>query len=168
MLSRNFKFNEQSIISIPSSFVRILQYAAPAWSPYQKNDIAIIEKIIKRATKLVPCLKNLLYDQILKQLTLTTLKIRRLGGDLIQYFKFDRGINIANWQRSNTTVPAASLTLRGPSHRLRRQSTTHCNQTENLFLNRIVPLRNDLPEAIIHSTIKYFNCLQPYCIPELP
>ena len=46
-----------------------------------------IEKIQKRATKLVICLKNLPYVERLKQLKLPTLKYRRLRGDMIEVFK---------------------------------------------------------------------------------
>jgi len=57
------------------------------WCPYKKSDIEIIEKVPKRATKLIISLKHLSYSERLKQLQLPTLKYRRLRGDMIQVFK---------------------------------------------------------------------------------
>jgi len=55
--------------------------------PYKKCDIEIIEKVQKRATKLIISLKHLSYNERLKQLQLPTLKYRRLRGDMIKVFK---------------------------------------------------------------------------------
>ena len=51
------------------------------------GDIEVIEKIQKRATKLVIQLKNLPYTERLKELDLHTLKYRRIRGDMIEIFK---------------------------------------------------------------------------------
>ena len=37
-----------------------LEYAAPAWSPYRKKDIGVLEKVQRRATKVVPSIRNLI------------------------------------------------------------------------------------------------------------
>ena len=50
----------------------------------QKGDIEAIEKVQKRATKLVTLLKKLPYQERLLQLNLHTLKYRRLRGDMIE------------------------------------------------------------------------------------
>jgi len=47
----------------------------------QKGDIELIEKVQKRATKLIISLKHLTSTEKLKQLQLPTLKYRRLRGD---------------------------------------------------------------------------------------
>ena len=60
-----------------------LEYANSVWCPYKKGDIAGIEKVQKRATKLVISLKHLSYIERLRRLKLPTLKNRRLRGDII-------------------------------------------------------------------------------------
>ena len=48
----------------------------------------MLEKIQRRATKLIPGLRDLRYEERLKECGLTTLETRRLrGGDQIEVFK---------------------------------------------------------------------------------
>ena len=47
----------------------------------------MIEKVQRRATKLLPDIKNLPYDDRLKTLNLPTLKYRRLRSDLLHLYK---------------------------------------------------------------------------------
>jgi len=37
-----------------------LDYCCPVWSPYRKGDIEALEKVEKRATKMIPALKTFL------------------------------------------------------------------------------------------------------------
>jgi len=52
-----------------------------------KNDIKEIEKIQKRATKLIISLKNKPYKERLMHLKLPTLKFKHMRGDMIEVFK---------------------------------------------------------------------------------
>ena len=58
-----------------------------AWRPYRKKDIDMLERIQRRATKIIPELKDLSYEEHLKECGLTTLETRRLRGDQIEFFK---------------------------------------------------------------------------------
>ena len=51
------------------------------------KDRIVIERVQRRATKLVGSLNSLSYEQRLSYLNLTTLELRRIRGDLIQVFK---------------------------------------------------------------------------------
>ena len=57
-----------------------LEYCIQAWSPYLRKYINMLEKIQRRATKLIP---NLTYEERLEECGLTTLDTRRLEGDQI-------------------------------------------------------------------------------------
>jgi hypothetical protein len=46
-----------------------------------------IENVQRRATKQVPTLKNMEYNERLKKLKMPTLKYRRMRGDMIEVFK---------------------------------------------------------------------------------
>jgi hypothetical protein len=63
-----------------------LEYASNVWSPYKKKDIEVIENVLKRATRMLPQMKNL-SEERLKQLKMPTLKFRHMRGDMIEAFK---------------------------------------------------------------------------------
>ena len=60
-------------------------------NPYLKKDIECIEKIQKRAIKLVHGFDKMPYEQRLKALELYSLQRRRLRGDLIETYKIHTG-----------------------------------------------------------------------------
>ena len=53
------------------------------WRPYHKKDIDTLECLQSRATKIIPELKDLGYEERLTECGLTTLETRRLRGDQI-------------------------------------------------------------------------------------
>ena len=89
IIKRNFiHFSSNTFIQLYKSIVRPhLDYANSVWHPYKVGDIEDIEKVQKRATKLVISLKKLPYKDRLEHLQLVTLKYRRLRGDMIEVYK---------------------------------------------------------------------------------
>ena len=84
IIKRNFIYlDKESFVLLYKTMVRPhLEYANSVWCPYKKGDIELVEKVQKRATKLVISLKHLPYMERLKRLNLPTLKYRRLRGDM--------------------------------------------------------------------------------------
>ena len=64
-----------------------LEHCIQAWRPYRKKDIDKLERIQRRATKIILELRDLSYESCLLQCSLTTLETRRLRGDQIEVFK---------------------------------------------------------------------------------
>ena len=82
----------QGCVLGPKAIVRPhLEYCIQAWSPYLRKDIDMLEKMQRRATKLIPGLRYLRYEERLKECELTTLETRRLRGDQIEVFKILNG-----------------------------------------------------------------------------
>ena len=82
------------ILLLYKSLVRPhLEYCVQAWRPDLQRDIDLIERVQRRATKLIPNLKNKSYEDRLKHLDLTTLETRRLRGNLIEVFKIFKGFD---------------------------------------------------------------------------
>ena len=93
MIRRNISYKDKSlIVPLYTAIVRPhLEYCIQAWSPYLRKDIDMLEKIQRRATKLIPGLRDLRYEERLKECGLTTLETRRLRGDQIEVFKILNG-----------------------------------------------------------------------------
>ena len=69
-----------------------------SWGPHVEyvkktvsSNLGMLEKIQRRATKLIPELRYLRYEERLKECGLTTLETRRLRGDQIEVFKILNG-----------------------------------------------------------------------------
>jgi len=88
LIKRNFiHMDYNTFCLLYKSLVRPhLEYAHSVWYPYKKGDIVEIEKVQKRATKLIISLKTLHYKERLRKLKLPTLKYRRLRWDMIEVF----------------------------------------------------------------------------------
>ena len=128
------------------------------WNPYTKREINILEKVQERATKLVPSVRHLRYEDRLKAIGLTTLKERRSRADLIEFYKIKTGLSEVSWHNPNrsggfTDGEGPASGLRGSRFRIARQLTR--NQHRHNFLpNRIVNLWNSLPESVVESKSK--------------
>ena len=72
-----------------------LDYYVQAWRPHYRKGIDKLEKMQRRATRMVEGLGEYSYEDRLRILGLTTLETRFLWADLIEVFKILRGF--ANW-----------------------------------------------------------------------
>ena len=88
-IKRNFKYMDNfTFLTLYKSLVRShLEYSGSIWSPYTKGLIESIEKVQRRATKIMPNLKYLPYEDRLKALKLPALIYRRFRGDMLETYK---------------------------------------------------------------------------------
>ena len=95
MIRRTFTCkDEQTIIQLYKSLFRPhLEYCVQAWRPYLTQDIEMFEKVQRCATKMVYGFNDLIYEQRLRRLDITTLETRRLRDDLIEVFKTIKGFD---------------------------------------------------------------------------
>jgi len=94
VIKRTFNtLNKEVFLSLYSTYIRPhLEYCIQVWAPYFKKDIDVLEKVQRRATKLVRCVKNLSYEQRLEYLGIYSLSRRRQRGDLVETYKILRNI----------------------------------------------------------------------------
>ena len=92
LIRRNIVYKEKEpIIPLYKTIVRPhLEYCMQAWRPYRKKDIDMLERVQRRATKMIPKLRNISYEMHLKECRLTTLETRRLR-DQIEVFNILNG-----------------------------------------------------------------------------
>ena len=157
LIRRTFTcLDEETFLLLYKSLVRPnLEYANSIWSPYKIKDITAIENVQRRATKLIPSLKELEYEERLKKLKLPKLKYRRTRGDMIEAYKLTSGIydkSLPNLLTYNT-----SSVTRGHNKKLAIQ---RCNKIirSNFFTQRIAPIWNNLPNSVVNApTIQTFE-----------
>ncbi|XP_069187363.1 uncharacterized protein [Procambarus clarkii] len=77
----------------------ILEYAAPARSPYLVKHKTKLEKVQRYATRLVPELRGMNYEERLLELQLTILQDRRVREDMITTYKILKGTDRADKER---------------------------------------------------------------------
>ena len=94
LIKRTFTYlNRDILVKLYKSLVRPhLEYGNIIWYPLLKKHSIAVERVQRRATKLLRECKNLSYMQRLKYLNLHSLKGRRIRGDLIVTYKIFNGI----------------------------------------------------------------------------
>ena len=93
VIRRSFDhLSEKMFVILYKSLVRpILEYGHSIWQPSEKGLCCDIEKVQKRAIKMLGHLKDKPYCERLKKLKLPSLEFRRLRGDMIETYKFLHG-----------------------------------------------------------------------------
>ena len=91
-IKRTIKYKEKEmIVPLYTALVRpLLEYGNVIWSPRFVGDNKLVEGVQRRATKLIPSIKDLEYMARLEELKLPSLEHRRRRGDAIQAFNWEK------------------------------------------------------------------------------
>ena len=156
MINRTFICKDKDIILfLYKSLVRPkLEYCIQTWCPYLQKDIQVLEKVQRRATRMIDGFSNVVYYERLKLLGLTTLETRRLRGDLLEVFKIFRGFDNID---KDIFFEMNKNDLRGHSWKLFKKRSK-LEVRKNFFSNRVVDEWNALPQEVIESlTVSAFK-----------
>ena len=124
-----------------------LEYCSTVWSPSSVAEVKKEESIQRRTTKMVNSVSENSYPARLRVLGMPTLEFRRLRYDMIQVFRFLRGIDKID--HSKLFELANDNRTRGHSLRLKKESKT--NLRKNSFTQRVVAPGNSLSEEIVSA-----------------
>ena len=165
MIRRNITYKEKSlIIPLYKAIVRPhLEYCIQAWNPHLRKDVDMLEKIQRRATKLIPELRDLTYEERLKECGLTTLETRRLRGDQIEVFKILNGYE--NIDSNIFFEIKESKITRGHNYTLvKKQSRLDVRKFS--FSQRTINIWNNLSTDCVHasSVIMFKNKIDKYLV----
>jgi len=159
LIRRSFTYMDLSLIkTLYTALVRPhLEYGNVVWHPFLKKDIELLESVQHRASKMIPSLKHLCYEDRLKAMDLPTLLYRRLRGDTIETYKYLHGeyqtdISFLPLRQSNNGV-----TTRGHCLKLMKKDCKTAVRA-NFLSYRIVNFWNSLREyAVTADSVNTFK-----------
>ena len=123
-----------------------LEYGQIIWSPHLIRQSKKIENVQRRATKIVPSLKDLPYENRLKKLKLPTLKYRRIRGDLINVYK------LLSYDDHCPLLPLHKSRYPTRGHDKKLQKNSHkCTLMKFSFSRRVTNMWNALKEVTTNA-----------------
>ena len=155
IIRRSFQFlSPQNCIPLYKSLVRShLDYASSVWSPlYKQKHIDALENVQRRATRQLPTLTKLSYEEQLIQHNLPTLAYRRIRGDMIEVYKIMNKIYDQNVTTIlKTRLESADRTSpRGHKYQLYIERVNK-NIRKQTFSIRILNTWNSLPREVAEA-----------------
>ena len=139
-----------------------LEYASVAWTAKFKYNQDQIERVQRRATKIVPEIKHQTYSERLQALELPTLLYRRKRADILQMYKFIHGFDFFDFERTceicEKPVFEWSLATQTRGHAYKLQHHLCGTTKKKSFFGRVVPLWNNLEMDTVNSdTVNTFK-----------
>ena len=142
--------NDEMFTNLYNTLIRpLLEYCVQAWSPHLKKDILLLENVQRRATKLVGRLRDMEYEDRLKELKLTSLEDRRIRGDMILTYRLINGMEKVDYHKF-FSLQNNHYNLRGHNQKIVK-TNVRLDVRKYFFSKRVIDKWNSLTEYEISA-----------------
>jgi hypothetical protein len=158
IITRTFEYKDKNtMLLLYKALVRPhLEYANQVWAPHTIKQRITLENVQRRFTRSIPGLKNLEYEDRLRQLHLPSLAYRRLRGDMIELYKIATGK-----YDSEVTEGLLKYSIHGSTrgHQYKLYKTRpRLDLRKYSFFQRTVAPWNSLPKEVVDAkTVQTFE-----------